>query len=78
MNRSVRLVTSAALAGLVLAGSVLAANAAPTPLSIVKTMPAQILVNGKGMTLYLYTPDKKNKSVCSGDCAAYCSSVWIS
>ena len=71
MNRSVRLAASAALAGLVLVGSALAVNAAPTPPSIVKPMPAQILTNAKGMTLYLYTPDKKNKSVCSGDCAEY-------
>lgn len=30
-----------------------------------------ILVSSSGMTLYRYTPDKKNVSVCSGACAKY-------
>ena len=30
-----------------------------------------VLVSSTGMTLYRYTPDKKNVSVCSGACAAY-------
>jgi predicted lipoprotein with Yx(FWY)xxD motif len=30
-----------------------------------------ILVSASGMTLYRYTPDKKNVSVCSGACAKY-------
>ena len=30
-----------------------------------------ILVSSSGMTLYRYTPDKKNVSVCSGACATY-------
>ena len=39
--------------------------------ALVKTSPAQILVTGQGMTLYLYTPDKKNQSTCTGDCAKF-------
>lgn len=30
-----------------------------------------ILVSSSGMTLYRYTPDKKNVSMCSGACASY-------
>jgi len=46
-------------------------SASSTGSSLVKTSPAQILVNGQGMTLYLYTPDKKNQSTCTGDCAKF-------
>jgi predicted lipoprotein with Yx(FWY)xxD motif len=30
-----------------------------------------VLVNGSGLTLYRYTPDKKGTSVCTGACAKY-------
>jgi predicted lipoprotein with Yx(FWY)xxD motif len=30
-----------------------------------------ILVDGKGMTIYLFAPDKAGKSVCNGSCATY-------
>jgi predicted lipoprotein with Yx(FWY)xxD motif len=30
-----------------------------------------VLVNAGGRTLYRYTPDKKGKSTCSGQCATY-------
>jgi predicted lipoprotein with Yx(FWY)xxD motif len=53
---------------------VVAADAAETSSSVpalVKLAPAQILANAHGMTLYLYTPDKKNQSVCTGECAQY-------
>jgi len=31
----------------------------------------KVLVNSKGLTLYWFAPDKKNKSVCYGACASY-------
>jgi predicted lipoprotein with Yx(FWY)xxD motif len=31
----------------------------------------KVLTNGKGLTLYWFAPDKKNKSVCYGGCAQY-------
>jgi len=31
----------------------------------------KVLTNAKGLTLYWFAPDKKNKSVCYGACAAY-------
>jgi predicted lipoprotein with Yx(FWY)xxD motif len=30
-----------------------------------------VLTNAKGFTLYWFAPDKPNKSVCNGSCAAY-------
>lgn len=40
--------------------------------ALVKTTSARLLVNEHGMTLYVFAPDKPNKSVCTGQCAA----VW--
>ena len=37
--------------------------------SLVQTAPSQMLVTAKGMTLYLFTPDTKNQSNCTGNCA---------
>jgi len=51
--------------------------AAGSPAALVKTSPAQILVNSAGMTLYLYTPDKKNQSNCTGDCAKFWPPVTV-
>jgi len=68
-----RLVWSAALVALpilALAGSALVAPAQAAP-ALVKTAPAQILVNAQGMTLYVYTLDKHGKSTCTGDCSEY-------
>jgi predicted lipoprotein with Yx(FWY)xxD motif len=62
----------AALGLLVLAGiatRVLAS--APAAPALVKTTPAQILVDGRGLTLYVYAPDKKGQSVCYGLCAKF-------
>ncbi len=39
--------------------------------SLVKTSAAQILVTAGGMTLYLFTADKKNQNTCTGDCAKF-------
>jgi predicted lipoprotein with Yx(FWY)xxD motif len=59
---------------------VVAANATQTSNdlpSLVKLAPAQILANAQGMTLYLYTPDKKNRSACTGECAEYWPPVLV-
>jgi predicted lipoprotein with Yx(FWY)xxD motif len=37
----------------------------------VKTTTAHILVTPKGKTLYVFAPDPKNKSTCSGECAKF-------
>ena len=39
--------------------------------ALVKTAPASILVTAQGMTLYVFTQDKKNQSTCTGQCAAF-------
>ena len=44
---------------------------AQAPPALVKMATAHILVDARGMTLYLYSPDKPTKSVCIGKCAAY-------
>lgn len=38
----------------------------------VKTTAAHILITPKGQTLYVFAPDSRNKSTCSGQCAE----VW--
>ena len=37
----------------------------------VKTAAAHILVDAKGMTLYVYAKDSKGKSTCTGQCAKF-------
>ncbi|MGH2347233.1 MAG: hypothetical protein ACRDG4_18555 [Chloroflexota bacterium] len=59
------LVTSSVASGIGTAGQARAADAAP----LVQTAPSQMLVNAQGLTLYLFTPDKKNQSNCTGGCA---------
>jgi predicted lipoprotein with Yx(FWY)xxD motif len=48
------------------AGTRSSATAAP-----VKTAAAHILVDAKGMTLYVYAKDTKGKSNCTGQCAQF-------
>ena len=45
------------------------ATAAPT-VALAETSLGKVLVDGKGMTLYLFTKDTPNKSVCEGQCLA--------
>jgi predicted lipoprotein with Yx(FWY)xxD motif len=42
--------------------------AAATTLGVANSSLGQILVDGKGMTLYVYTNDTPDKSTCEGDC----------
>ncbi|HKD33664.1 MAG TPA: hypothetical protein VKB73_09365 [Gaiellaceae bacterium] len=39
--------------------------------STAKTNLGKIIVNGSGLTLYLFEKDKRGKSACSGACAGY-------
>jgi predicted lipoprotein with Yx(FWY)xxD motif len=78
MHRVVRLAGPLALAGLISLGSSSGAHATTrAAAALVKTAPTQMLVGGRGMTLYVYAPDKKNKSVCYGECAAYWPPVIV-
>jgi predicted lipoprotein with Yx(FWY)xxD motif len=47
------------------------AQAKRTVVKLRKTSLGKVLVDARGRTLYLYTPDKHNKTVCYGQCAAY-------
>ena len=76
MHRVVRLTGPLALAGLVCFGSTFGAQARTTA-ALVKTTSAKILVDGRGMTLYVFAPDMKNKSVCYGKCAVYWPPVIV-
>ena len=45
------------------------ASKAAATVSVRKTKLGKILVNGRGVTLYLFEKDKKGKSACNGACA---------
>lgn len=78
MNRVVRLAGPLALVGVIALGSTVGAQArARSTAALVKTTTAQILVNGRGMTLYIFAPDQKNKSVCYGKCAEFWPPVIV-
>jgi predicted lipoprotein with Yx(FWY)xxD motif len=70
------------LALVVLGGSVAAVNtgggaaasgtgASASTVGTMKIGNVTVLTDGKGLTLYTFAPDKPNKSVCYGSCAAY-------
>ena len=44
--------------------------AAGTTVALGTTSLGEVLVDGKGMTLYMFTADADGKSACSGDCLA--------
>jgi predicted lipoprotein with Yx(FWY)xxD motif len=78
MHRVVRLTGPLALAGLVSLGSTFGAQARTTAASaLVKTTAARMLVDARGMTLYVFAPDKKNQSVCYNKCAVYWPPVIV-
>ena len=57
---------------------ILAASGRSTHAAVlVKAASAKLLVNAQGMTLYVFAPDKPNKSVCYGKCAAFWPPVLV-
>jgi predicted lipoprotein with Yx(FWY)xxD motif len=60
----------ASIAGARLAGAQ-ANHAKRTLVKLRRTSLGKVLVDASGRTLYLYTPDRQNKSVCYGQCASY-------
>jgi predicted lipoprotein with Yx(FWY)xxD motif len=64
---------AAALFGAVAAFSAAHASAASTraQVKVAKTKYGSILVDAKGMTLYMFAVDKNGKSACYGQCATY-------
>ena len=69
MHRSI--VTSVAMAQILLAGTVLAAEENYGPLKTQATAIGKVLADPNGMTLYTYDKDSPGKSNCSGECAEY-------
>ena len=45
--------------------------------ALVSMAPGHLLVNAKGMTLYVFAADSKNKSVCTGGCAKFWPPVLV-
>src|SRR3954463_10195906 len=77
MTRAIRFCIAALLVAVVAAGAVAAAASTTTAakaksptLKLRKTGLGKILVDSKGRTLYAFGHDKKDKSRCSGQCAA--------
>jgi predicted lipoprotein with Yx(FWY)xxD motif len=63
----------AAVAAIGLSAGVAAGAAGPSgpaKVGVRSTSLGKVLVNGKGVTLYLFEKDKHGKSACSGKCAA--------
>ena len=62
-----------ASAGALMRSAVTLAAGGPSPhaVALVKTASTKLLVNAQGMTLYVFAPDKPNKSACYGQCAAF-------
>ncbi|HEY8283983.1 MAG TPA: hypothetical protein VIJ28_06315 [Chloroflexota bacterium] len=60
-------------APLLLAGAAgaYASNHSQAAPALVSMAPGHLLVNAKGLTLYVFAADSKNKSVCSGQCAKF-------
>ena len=69
MHRSI--VTSVAMAQILLAGTVLAAEENYGPLKTQATAIGKVLADPNGMTLYTYDKDSPGKSNCYGECAEY-------
>jgi len=66
-----RIATASIVLTLVASGAAFAATRGMgTTVTLHKTSLGKVLATSKGMTLYLYTPDGKNKSVCKGGCAS--------
>lgn len=72
---SIKIAAAALAVALVATGSALAAHSTTKSGTVVElhaTKLGKVLATSKGMTLYRYTPDGKNKSNCTSGCA----SVW--
>jgi predicted lipoprotein with Yx(FWY)xxD motif len=75
-NRLIRWVLPLVGVGVIGVGAAMAATTAATTskgtVDVVKSSKyGMVLVDASGRTLYRYTPDKKNKSNCTGKCASF-------
>jgi len=66
-----RIATASIVLTFVVSGAAFAAaRSTGTTVDLHKTSLGKVLATSKGRTLYLYTADGKNKSKCTGSCAA--------
>ena len=66
-----RIATASIVLALVTAGAAFAAtHGMGTKVTLHSTSKGKVLATSTGRTLYLYTPDGKNKPTCTGGCAA--------
>ena len=85
-TRNAAVLTVSALLVLVPAGAILhgtvtqaaGSRAAAASASPVKAVSGQVLVNAQGMTIYVFSSDKPNKSNCTGECAKFWPAVTVS
>jgi len=69
---SKRIATTVVVLALVACGAALAATRGGAKVTLHKESGVgKVLATSKGMTLYLYTPDPKNKGTCTDSCATY-------
>jgi len=67
-----RIATVSVVLALAVTGAAFAAvRSMGTTVDLHSTSLGKVLATSKGRTLYLYTPDGKNKSNCTGSCAAF-------
>lgn len=71
MRFAIRLLLVVAALAAVTATSAQAATSRGTAVHIGSSKLGRILVNSRGMTLYIWAHDKGSKSTCYGDCAEY-------
>lgn len=78
MRLSSRLLSVLA-APLLLAGAAgaYASNHSQAAPAMVSMAPGHLLVNAKGLTLYVFAADSKGKSACSGECAKFWPPVLV-
>jgi predicted lipoprotein with Yx(FWY)xxD motif len=68
---------AAAGAGAAMVATTASAGAKPTVKTVKNGTFGVVLVDGNGKALYRYTPDRKGKSVCTGQCLSYWPALVI-
>jgi predicted lipoprotein with Yx(FWY)xxD motif len=64
-----RIAIASTVLTLVVSGAAFAATRSGTKVMVHATKYGKVLATSTGRTLYLYTPDRRNKSRCTGACA---------
>jgi len=67
----ITVVAALSLAGLSAALAAGSSGRRPATVSTARTGLGRVIVNGRGLTLYLFEKDRRGRSACSGVCAGY-------